>query len=500
MLPSRLRATIVVATLALAACGGLKDALTAHVDVAARAGSQELSTKRLAELLVSEPQIPVRKDVARAIASIWMNYQLLGQAGARGDTALGNKAVDDAMWAQIAQLRSKKFYDLVQKNFKPVDSTQYEQKYNEGELLSARHILFRAPTEAPAAQRDSARKVAERIARQVTSANFAQMAEKYSDDGSKVQGGDLGIFPKGAMVPQFEQALVALKPGAISPIVESQFGYHIIRRSTYAEAKAKFAEAFKLKYDQEGETRFLESVEKGNKIEMKPGAAKLVKSIAEDVDGYREDKSSVATAARGGDLTAARLSQWIAAFPPQAQIRQQIAASPDSQLGTFVLNVMRNELVLRAADSAKVQLDSAELATIRGSFAATLLQSLDGLRLSPAQLADSAKTPKDRERLAATRVEAYVDALLKQQARFVEVSEPIASALRAKYEARLVAAGIERAVTEATAMKAKADSAQKKNLPASVVPMPGGAGQPAAPAAAQPASPQGAQGAPAKQP
>ena len=225
--------------------------------------------------------------------------------------------------------------------------------------------------------------------------------------------------------------------------------------------------------DQAGEAKFLEAIEKNNKIEMKPGAAKLVKAIAEDADAYREDKASIASA-RGGDLTAARLAQWIAAFPPQAQIRQQIAAAPDSQLSTFVMNVMRNELVLRAADSAKVELDSAELKGIRDSFTATLATALDGLRLLPAQLADSAKSGSEKERLAASRVEAYIDGLLRQQARFVEVSEPVASALRRKYESRMVAAGIERAVTEATALKAKADSALKKDLPPSVVPMPGG--------------------------
>lgn len=59
---------------------------------------------------------------------------------------------------------------------------------------------------------------------------FAALAKKYSTDtGSKAQGGELGFFPRGAMVPQFEQAAFSMKVGQISKPVHSQFGYHIIQ-------------------------------------------------------------------------------------------------------------------------------------------------------------------------------------------------------------------------------------------------------------------------------
>jgi parvulin-like peptidyl-prolyl isomerase len=75
-----------------------------------------------------------------------------------------------------------------------------------------------------------AKQKAEDVLKQVKAGgDFAKLAKENSDDGSKDQGGDLGWFGHGQMVKPFEEAAFALQPGQTSEVVESQFGFHIIR-------------------------------------------------------------------------------------------------------------------------------------------------------------------------------------------------------------------------------------------------------------------------------
>ncbi|MFN8580636.1 MAG: peptidylprolyl isomerase [Gemmatimonadaceae bacterium] len=470
---SRLLALVFVAS--LTACEGFKEAMTAHVDVAARAGSQELSVQRLADM-IGKSQVPVRKEVAQSIADVWVNYQLLGIAAANGDTLNDPAAIDDAMWPVYTQQKTRKWYDKISASF-ATDTSNLEAKFNEGALYGARHILFQVPAGQQATGSDSIRRKAEAVLKTVTAANFAAMAKKYGSDGTKDQGGSLGVFPKGAMVPEFEQAVAALKPGEIGPLVKTQFGYHIIRRSTYAEVKDDFAKQYAQISRRAAESTFVANVENSAKVVVKPTAAKLVKEIAANPDEYREDKTVVATY-QGGEMTAGRVVKWLGGFPNPEQVLMQLQQAPDSIIPMFVKSVVRNELFLRAADSAKIELDTADVNGVRRSFASLVVNSWAGLGVAPSALADSAKTKDAKQKVAADRVNSYIDRLIQQQERYVEVPAPLANALHRKYEGRVNSAGLERAVQAALKIRATADSARAAAQPKSAVPIPETKGAP----------------------
>ncbi len=123
--------------------------------------------------------------------------------------------------------------------------TYYEQ--NQARLSGAQerrasHILINSPKAAAASDRDKAKARATELLAQVRAApdSFADLAKKNSQDtGSAPSGGDLDFFGRGAMVKPFEDAAFAMKKGDISEVVESDFGYHIIKLTDIKEPKQK---------------------------------------------------------------------------------------------------------------------------------------------------------------------------------------------------------------------------------------------------------------------
>lgn len=125
-------------------------------------------------------------------------------------------------------------------------------RYTAAEERRASHILIKADKSASAADKAKAKEKAEGLLAQVrkTPASFADLAKKNSDDpGSAEKGGDLDFFGRGAMVKPFEDATFAMKPGEISNLVESDFGFHIIRLDAARGGEKKPFEAVKIEID-----------------------------------------------------------------------------------------------------------------------------------------------------------------------------------------------------------------------------------------------------------
>jgi peptidyl-prolyl cis-trans isomerase C len=107
-------------------------------------------------------------------------------------------------------------------------------------------------------------------------ADFAELAKKHSADGSAQQGGDLNFFTRGQMVPPFDQAAFSMKPGEISDIVTTQFGYHIIkvtdRRAAstvpFEQVSARIKEFLAEQQKQKKADDFIQSLKQKAKIEV----------------------------------------------------------------------------------------------------------------------------------------------------------------------------------------------------------------------------------------
>jgi hypothetical protein len=461
---------------ALGACDGLKEALTAHVDVAAKAANQELSVTRLADLLGNaKVPVPITKENAGIVADLWVNYQLLAHAAAISDSLNDKKAIDQAVQPITKNMLLRKFTDTLVKSFK-VDSGS-EATYNQaaGDLYAARHILFAFPPAATQTQKDSVRKKAESVLATVNNANFAQMADKYTSDPSgKGKGGNLGVYEKGSMVAPFANGVAALKPGQIGPtLVESTYGFHIVQRLPFDQVdKADYAQKYSGAAVNKADSVYLAGIDKAANIEVKPNAGALAKSSVSDPVKHRKDNSVLATF-KGGDLTVSEFLGWVETMPPQMQVSRQLPQLPDSVVKHFVSSIAQREVMLQKADSAKVTLSAEDRTQLYAQFSQLVTMLWQQLGVDPKALADSAKTAPERERLAANRVESYVDRILGGQAQPVPVPQPLANVLQAKYESSINTAGVERSVQGAQKIRAVADSTRAANTPKSQVPLPG---------------------------
>uniref|UniRef100_A0A831XMY3 Peptidylprolyl isomerase n=1 Tax=Geobacter metallireducens TaxID=28232 RepID=A0A831XMY3_GEOME len=166
---------------------------------------------------------------------------------------------------KITDEEAKKFYD------------DNKDKFRREESVRASHILVGADQNASPEDKKKAREKAEALLKQLKGgADFAELAKKESSCPSSAQGGDLGFFGKGQMVPEFEKASFALKPGEVSDVVETQFGYHIIKLAEkkdaetvpFQEAKARITQFLTQQKVQKGIGDYVEELKKKGKVEI----------------------------------------------------------------------------------------------------------------------------------------------------------------------------------------------------------------------------------------
>ncbi len=118
------------------------------------------------------------------------------------------------------------------------------QFFTKPDQVKASHILIMVDKSASDEEKAAARKKIEGIRKQAEGGTpFAELANTHSDDGSKQNGGDLGFFKRGMMVKPFEDAAFSLEKDQLSGVVETQYGYHLIKVTDKTpEEKVAFAE------------------------------------------------------------------------------------------------------------------------------------------------------------------------------------------------------------------------------------------------------------------
>ena len=155
---------------------------------------------------------------------------------------------------------------------------QNKDKFNQPEAAHLSHILIRLPSNPAVDARAKARAQAGDILKQLKGgADFSALARQYSQDqGSAANGGDLGFVVRGQRAPAFETVAFALKPGELSGVVETQFGYHIIkclerrpaRQVPLAEASPRISQYLTEQQRQQRTAAFIEQLKAKARVEI----------------------------------------------------------------------------------------------------------------------------------------------------------------------------------------------------------------------------------------
>ena len=150
------------------------------------------------------------------------------------------------------------------------------QFFQQPEQVKASHILIKVePTADEAAKTEARKKIAEVQQKLKDGGDFAALAKEYSQGPSSAKGGDLGYFRRGQMVGPFEDTAFSMKTNEVSDLVETRFGYHIIKVNdkkpeqtlAYADVKDKIAQRLKQEKIAKDAAQYVEDLKKGAKVE-----------------------------------------------------------------------------------------------------------------------------------------------------------------------------------------------------------------------------------------
>lgn len=375
-----------------AACDGFGQAMTSHTDILARAAGHEFTIEQATGLLAPATRIPAQTDVVQAVADLWIDYTLLAHAVAQ-DPTLAQLNLDDVVQPYFNQQLVFRLRDEVVQvdTIIPEDELRrlFQQEQPGGEVR-ARHILFRVPPDASPQVRSELTQRAQQVQQQAASgADFGALARQHSEDpGSAEQGGDLGYFQRGAMVPPFEEAAFALEAGQVSGLVETPFGIHIIkvedkRMADFESMRADFHDMMVGQRIAEAEETYLTQLTEARRVEVQEGAVEIARELARKPTTSLSRRAAQRPLVRysDGSLTAGEYLNLMRQRP--AAQRGQIAAAGDDQLRDWLRALARDELLIEEARRRGFDTPQAEQDSARQEIREQILAAAERAGLTP---------------------------------------------------------------------------------------------------------------------
>ena len=446
------RIVLAASVLVAAGCSNFGDLFSAHADVAATAAGQSLTAEQLAAMMGKAKGAQMNAETAEFIATVWSDYTLFAQAVATGTLRTDSATIAAVLWPQVAEAKGAVWYDTLAARRGQAPAGAADSVFLADTVRVLQHNLVGVQATASPADRGAARKKAQlALAQLQQGANFSLLASQLSDDpGSKQDGGWLPPAKKGAYVTAFDSAAWRLAAGQMTGLVETPFGYHIIRRPTLDESRERILAFLTQDATRRLDSIYMDSLAGQYDLVVSENAPALMRNALEDKSGMRKSKKSIAKY-KGGNLTVGEYLRWLSALPPQ--FGAQVKDASDQQLTQFARALATNQLLLRQAESAGIALPSDEWQAMEASYRGVV----DTLKLAiglGSEVTDSGVALVERQKVAQLRVDAFFNAVFAQQARLRPLPGALGQVLRDQEGGKISPAGIARAVELAAAAAA----------------------------------------------
>ena len=386
---------------------------SAHSNVVAVADGQELSAERLADIL-TRVKSPMTYDnrAGTFVTGLWTDVTLFAQAVAANKMTTDSAFVADAMWPMIEQTLYTRWIDTIVARKGAVTTATTDSAYTADQMRVVQHILIKADSAAPKEVKDIAHRKIDAILTKIKGgASFSKMAiENTEDQGSHADSGYYGPKVKGFYMPTFDKTLWSLKPGEMSGIVTTTFGYHILRRATMAEAGRFWRDTLSRGVIDAVSAAYEAEMAKSNDLKIDANAIPHMRSALDDRPAHLNDKAALATY-KGGAFTTGDFIRWInAALSDPTRTADQEAGlkgQPDSMFKTMVTRMSQGQLILNEAKKNKVQLSTTEWKELQTGFAAAVDSLKATLGLTGPDFDVTKTSASQRSKTAAAKVEEY---------------------------------------------------------------------------------------------
>ncbi|MBC8286732.1 MAG: peptidylprolyl isomerase [Nitrospinae bacterium] len=226
--------------------------------------------------------------------------QMLEREG-RSMSSYRDNIRDQIMVSKIARFEIGNRVKVSDKDIDQYYNAHQKEFWEDGQVR-ARHILFIAERGSSETNRRAKLKQAKKVLSEIRKGgDFAELAKKYSEDVSASDGGDVGFVVRGKMVREFEEAVFNLKQGQISEIVETEYGYHIIKVDeilagktlTFKDAKVRISEILAMEKQKQGYADWMKELKKAAFIEVNLFAEpdKNASNLSKDSDEKKTGRS-----------------------------------------------------------------------------------------------------------------------------------------------------------------------------------------------------------------